>query len=375
MIKFIKCTAAQYAAATKNADYFYYVDSADLYLGTVKLSDGTELAAAITRIAANEDDIKAINSELDTLKGSGNGSIAKMIEDAKATVVNTLAAADASVTVGGTATARTVGVKLSAASGNALELADDGLKVTVPAATDYTVTVTESAPEGYAKAYTIAQSATGLSATINIPKDMVVSSGEVVTNPEGQPEGTYLVLTLANATSDKVYINVSDLIEYVTAGDPTDTITVSISSDHKVTASVRDGSIGTTQLAASVVTSLNKANSALQSSDIVSGTTDGTISVKGTEVSVAGLDSAAYAKTSDFDAAGSATTAETNAKAYADSLASNYDAKGAADTALTSAKTYADSLASNYDAKGAADTALTSAKAYTDSALTWEVME
>lgn len=362
MIKFIKCTAAQYAAATINSDYFYYVDSADLYLGSVKLSDGSDLAAAITRIAKNETDIASITSQLETLTGSGDGSISKMISDAKAEVVNTLTAADASVTVGGTTTAKTVAVKISEASGNALTLADDGLKVTVPAATDYTVTVTESTPEGYAKAYTIAQEATGLSATINIPKDMVVSSGDVEVNPEGQAEGTYLVLTLANATSDKVYINVSDLIEYVTAGDPTDTITVSVSSDHKVTASVRDGSIGTTQLATSVVTSLGKADSALQASNITTGTTDGTISVKGTEVAVAGLGSAAYAETSDFDAAGSATTALNSAKSYADSLASNYDAAGAADSALASAKSYTDS-------------ALTTAKAYTDAALTWETME
>ena len=57
---------------------------------------------------------------------------------------------------------------------------------------------------------------------------------------------------------------------------------------------------------------------------------------------------------SNYDAAGSAATAETNAKDYADSLASNYDAAGSAATAETNAKDYADSLASNYDAAGSA---------------------
>ena len=57
---------------------------------------------------------------------------------------------------------------------------------------------------------------------------------------------------------------------------------------------------------------------------------------------------------SNYDAAGSASTAEQNAKDYADGLASNYDATGAADTAEQNAKDYADSLASNYDAAGAA---------------------
>lgn len=50
-------------------------------------------------------------------------------------------------------------------------------------------------------------------ATINIPKDMVVSGGEVVTNPEGQEEGTYIKLTLANATNDVLYIPASKLVD------------------------------------------------------------------------------------------------------------------------------------------------------------------
>ena len=45
-------------------------------------------------------------------------------------------------------------------------------------------------------------------------------------------------------------------------------------------------------------------------------------------------------------------TVLTNANAYADSLANNYDAAGSADTAEQNAKDYADSLATNYDAAG-----------------------
>lgn len=63
-----------------------------------------------------------------------------------------------------------------------------------------------------------------------------------------------------------------------------------------------------------------KADSALQSSDITTGTQKGTISVKGNDVSVAGLKSAAYTSSTDYDAAGSAKAAEDNAKAYANTL-------------------------------------------------------
>lgn len=48
--------------------------------------------------------------------------------------------------------------------------------------------------------------------SINLAKDLVVTGGEVVTDPEGQPEGTYLKLTIANQTAP-VYINVQDLLD------------------------------------------------------------------------------------------------------------------------------------------------------------------
>lgn len=67
-----------------------------------------------------------------------------------------------------------------------------------------------------------------------------------------------------------------------------------------------------------------KADTALQQADVIEGTTQGAISVKGKAVKVHGLGDAAFKASSAFDAAGAATTAETNAKEYADSLAGNY---------------------------------------------------
>lgn len=107
-------------------------------------------------------------------------------------------------------------------------------------------------------------------------------------------------------------------------------------------------------------------NNALQSENISTGSANGTIAVKGNDVAVKGLGSAAYTDASAYDAAGSASAAETAAKAYADSLAGNYDAAGSAAAAETAAKGYADSLAGNYDVSGAAAGALEDAKGYTD---------
>ena len=130
----------------------------------------------------------------------------------------------------------------------------------IPAQTDYSVTVAESTPEGYAKSYTFTQCGSTI-ATINIPKDMVVSSGSVVTDPKGQPAGTYIKLVLANADNSELFINVGDLIEYVTGGTATDgMITVSVDANHVATATINDGTVTLAKLETSIQTAIGKAH-------------------------------------------------------------------------------------------------------------------
>lgn len=63
-----------------------------------------------------------------------------------------------------------------------------------------------------------------------------------------------------------------------------------------------------------------KADTALQKADITTGGAQGTISVKGGDVAVNGLKSAAYTEASAYDAAGAATQALADAKEYANGL-------------------------------------------------------
>lgn len=137
--------------------------------------------------------------------------------------------------------------------------------ITIPAQTDYTVTVTPSTPDGVAKRYNIKQTATNLDVNIDIPKDMVVESGTVETKAEAGAwgaAGTYLHLVLANATEDDIYINVGSLIEYVTSGSKVgDQIVIDVSADHKVTATLTEGSVTLAQLHADVQTAIGKAHS------------------------------------------------------------------------------------------------------------------
>ena len=116
------------------------------------------------------------------------------------------------------------------------------------------VTVTsDTTTDGMAKSYTIKQGTTTVG-VIDIPKDMVVESGSVVVNPEGQAEGTYIKLVLANATNDELYINVGTLVDIYKAQASAAQVQLAIdSSTREISASIVAGSITSTELAANSV--------------------------------------------------------------------------------------------------------------------------
>lgn len=148
----------------------------------------------------------------------------------------------------------------------------------------------------YSAIYHLTKDGKNVGAAINIPKDMVVKSGTVETKTTAGvwgEAGTYLHLILANTTEDNIYIDVGDLIEYITAGDsPDGMVIVTVSDDHKVTATLGNASITEAKLAKTITDKLAKAVSSVQ--QIATGTTNGTISVDGNSVAVFGLKDAAY---------------------------------------------------------------------------------
>lgn len=101
-----------------------------------------------------------------------------------------------------------------------------GLADTVNALPSYTITKADSADEGFAASYKLMKGETQFGATINIPKDMVVESGVVrkltedeVAASKGEANVEYIVLTLSNATDDKLYIKASSLVDIYKKGD------------------------------------------------------------------------------------------------------------------------------------------------------------
>lgn len=273
----------------------------------VKLAQTTasgDLATDVSNLQTQVGNLtKAVGSA--AAEGVEASGLYKLIADVEAVAkarLESVEAGDNSVTIAGSATKPSVAVKVSKATGNALSLADDGLKVEIPEVKvpAYSLVKDETAAAGDVATYHLTKDGVNEGIAINIPKDLVVASGSVETFvagklPEGVTEaGTYIQLNLANSAKP-LYINVGTLIKYVTGGsNENDAIQINVSSDtHKVTASVKDSSITIGMLAANVVASLGKADSAVQA--VAAGDTNGTIKVDGTEVAVTGLKDAAYA--------------------------------------------------------------------------------
>ena len=151
--------------------------------------------------------------------------------------------------------------------------------------------------------------------------------------------------------------------------------------------------VGDTTVAAQIAAAIAAENLAQYATDEELAALAGKVDTKGTvtEAINAAIDALAigdYAKAADLTALAARVTALENAghqnaaqvteainnAIAALKLSETYDAKGAAATAETNAKAYADSLAVNYDAKGSAAQALADAKTYTDNEISNRVI-
>lgn len=117
------------------------------------------------------------------------------------------------------------------------------------------VAAKETANAGYLKSYTFT-GPDGIPVDIDIPKDLVVTKGEVV--KEGK--NTFIQLTIANQVAP-VKINVKDLVDVYTVAD-TAQVHLALSNANQITASIVPGSITKTDLTNAVQGSLDKADAA-----------------------------------------------------------------------------------------------------------------
>ena len=95
--------------------------------------------------------------------------------------------------------------------------------------------------DGYLKTYQFTYG-TGTTFEIDIPKDLVVTAGEIIVVNSSSPvsgltDGTYLKLTIANQT-EPVYIDVKDLCDVYTGKTATDGVSVSVSETNEISATL-----------------------------------------------------------------------------------------------------------------------------------------
>lgn len=289
-VRFLRGTSAAFKALTPkdNKIFYYLTDTDELYLGGQLLS--------------NHPEVETLKEALGTYK-TNNDARVKTVEDH-------IGPMGAFTEVGDTVSAAIV--KLA----NDIKTAQGAGVVTVS---------TETTTEGMSKSYTFTQNGKQIT-VIDIPKDMVVSGGEVVKDPAGQAPGTYICLTLANAAQDKIYINVAGLVDIYTAAEGATEIQLAFggANGYEVSATLVDGGVSTAKIAEGAVTtakiadknvtkakleqavqdSLGKADTAVQT--VAEGTANGEILVDGGAVKVHGLGSAAYQNSDAFDGAGTA---------------------------------------------------------------------
>lgn len=259
-------TAAEVAETLKG---YYTRGEVDDLIQDVEAKLPTSTDYGVLSVAAGDDTITIGGTAQDpTIKVTANkfepaGAVA-ILQDAletgevtveKATEANTAATAGKvakklTVTIGNT------NIEFDGSSAKNIDV-DDAIAAAIeaeghPAYAIAKVTTTT----GYSATYQLTKDGTAFGEKINIPKDMVVSKGEVITYENAGAwgnAGTYIVLTLANATNDTLYIPAAGLIEYVTSGSTAeDQIIVNVSADHKITATIGEGKVGMTELAQEV---------------------------------------------------------------------------------------------------------------------------
>lgn len=460
-VKFLKGTQANFdGLQSKDVNTFYYVDSKDLYLGNVKLSNGADLAAAVQRVAQNESDIESIKTNLGNLTQVKFDALIERMTAAESKIttaegkISTLeekvSTAEGKIsTLEETVAGHTTSIgnlntglsNLTEAAATKTALAE--VKATADAA-EAAITVLNSDGEGSVKAAVaagIAEVVAGADEDFDTLKEVAdwilndttgaaklqIDVAQLKTDvadhetrlgaAEGEIDTLQSEMDTVEALADKadkasqanaaeietLKGNVKDnadaidaaeqaikdeesratdveeelarrlaIVEDLTgAGGEGDTGAIAdqiaTAKAEAIAAAAADaatkvseseatlrGEISTAQSEAVRLAGVAAdgkyatkeqgalADTALQKADISTGSNNGTILVDGSEVSVAGLKSAAFQEVSAFDASGSAAAAETAAKSYADGLAKNYDAKGAAATAESNAKEYVD---------------------------------
>ena len=278
-VKFLSGSYAQYSALpTKDANTLYFIDG-QIFKGDVSYTDQIVVVAALPdtlvagKIYVNTTDksvtyydgttstvvtpatVGAISdSTLDTSLAN-----VKAIKDfVAAQIAKIPAAIDYTVTLVDDAAGENELTKQTIKQGKAGSEATIGT-IVVP---NLKMEVKAAPNNGYLKTYQFTYG-TGSAFEIDIPKDLVVESGEVIVVADDSPvsgltNGTYLKLVIANQT-EPVYINVADLCDVYTGKTATDGVSVAISASNEISAALTGKAVAEANLDDALAKKINDA--------------------------------------------------------------------------------------------------------------------
>lgn len=257
-VKFLSGSYAQYSGLTaKDANTLYFVDG-QLFKGDVSYTDQIVVVSALPdTLAAGKVYVNTTDKSVTYYDGATStvvipetvGTIGdstpdtnlanvKAIKDfVAAEIAKIPAQVDYTVTlvdeVAGTGEKTKQTIK-QGAEGSKVEIGT----IVVP---DLKMEVKATPNDGYLKTYQFTYG-TGSTFEVDIPKDLVVESGEVITVTDGSPvsgltNGTYLKLVIVNQ-AEPIYIDVKDLCDVYTGKAVTDGVSVSISETNEISATL-----------------------------------------------------------------------------------------------------------------------------------------
>ena len=282
-------TAAQWEALeTKDNGTIYRVQKTgggeDFYQGSNKLNNAAEITAAVAALDGSAT-IASVSEGVVTLKAGiteADGVVSNNSDTdiTLAKVATTGAATDVSysATIGGTAVTSVSDALAALASASAGGVDSKTVYITETAGTSN---------DAFSKRYGIYQGSTGTTSSptageklldIDIPKDMVVESGSVVTityddgtlydgltdvttaivgssgTATSANAGKYIKLVIANSSSTALYIAVASLVDLYTAESNATQVQLTIDANNEISATIVAGSVDTTELADEAVT-------------------------------------------------------------------------------------------------------------------------
>ena len=258
-VKFLSGSYAQYSSlAVKDPNTLYFVDGGQLFKGDVSYSDQIVVVSALPdTLIAGKIYVNTADKSVTYYDGTSStvvvpatvGTIGdstpdtdlanvKAIKDfVAAEIAKIPAQVDYTVTLvdetagTGEKTKQTIKQGKSGSEKEVGTIVVPDLKMEVKAAPN----------DGYLKTYQFTYG-TGSTFEIDIPKDLVVTSGEIIVVNSSSPvsgltDGTYLKLTIANQT-EPVYIDVKDLCDVYTGKTATDGVSVSVSETNEISATL-----------------------------------------------------------------------------------------------------------------------------------------